>query len=118
MNRILSLALILSFLAACHSSKETASRKNRQSEGAEEDREGRVAWELERQANPKTGKIPFMIHQKEQAFAATLPGNDLQRGISQVSWNFRGPWNVGGRTRAFAVDITNENILFAGAISG
>lgn len=118
MKKIAALITGLAFVAACHAPKETASRHQRQGEGSEEDREGRVAWELERTANPKTGGLPFMIHQKEQAFAATLPGNDLQRGAAQVAWNFRGPWNVGGRTRAFAVDISNENILFAGGVSG
>jgi photosystem II stability/assembly factor-like uncharacterized protein len=35
-----------------------------------------------------------------------------------VTWNMRGPWNVGGRTRAIAVDVNNENHIIAGAVSG
>ena len=30
----------------------------------------------------------------------------------------RGPWNVGGRTRALAIDVANENRMLAGGISG
>ena len=33
-------------------------------------------------------------------------------------WESRGPWNVGGRTRAFCVDHTNPNVFLAGAASG
>ena len=30
----------------------------------------------------------------------------------------RGPYNVGGRTRALAIDVTDENIILAGGVSG
>lgn len=119
MYRIFTLFALFTVFLSCQSTRDTAARLNRQGEGSSEHLSERRQWELERQANPRTGKLPFMIHQKEQAFAATLPGNQQLRGAAaQVNWNYRGPWNVGGRTRAFAIDITNENILFAGAVSG
>ncbi len=33
-------------------------------------------------------------------------------------WIFRGPDNIGGRTRALLIDKDNSNILFAGGVSG
>lgn len=79
----------------------------------------RLKWEMSRLADPATGKIPDNIRQLELAFAATLP-NDLQtdRSMASLTMTNRGPWNVGGRTRAFGVDVSNENRLLAGSCSG
>ncbi|MES2590368.1 MAG: T9SS type A sorting domain-containing protein [Bacteroidota bacterium] len=90
------------------------------SEGMEVDAENRINWELKRLADPATGRIPDNIRQKELAFASTLP-NDAQaslNGRSALTLVNRGPWNVGGRTRAFGIDVTNENRLLAGSCSG
>jgi len=35
-----------------------------------------------------------------------------------VNWTEHGPDNIGGRTRAILVDHTNENIIWAGGVSG
>lgn len=80
----------------------------------------RMQWELSRLADPATGRIPDNIRQLELAFAATLP-NDLQvdsRSMSSLTMTNRGPWNVGGRTRAFGIDVSNESRLLAGSCSG
>lgn len=81
----------------------------------------RMQWELLRLRDPQTGKIPDNIRTKELAFATTLParttGNGKQPRTLATDWSFRGPWNVGGRTRALAVDAANENILLAGGVS-
>jgi hypothetical protein len=88
--------------------------------GAMDDDEGqRERWELRRLAAPD-GKIPDQIREKELAFAAALPGyapNQSNR-TTFSGWINRGPWNVGGRTRAFGADILNENNLLAGTTSG
>ncbi len=87
--------------------------------GMEDDAEQRLQWELKRLAAPD-GKIPDNIRAKELAFAATLPVNEttpLTRSAF-AGWSNRGPWNVGGRTRAFGVDQNNENNLLAGTTSG
>ena len=34
-----------------------------------------------------------------------------------LSWVNRGPYNIGGRTRALGVDVNNDNILLAGGVS-
>ncbi len=87
-----------------------------------EDIDGYVKWEFQRLADPATGRIPDNIRNLELGFAAGLP-NDLQdekrkEMASSATWQMRGPWNVGGRTRAFAADVNNEAILLAGSTAG
>lgn len=41
-----------------------------------------------------------------------------QNLIPVENWKQRGPFNVGGRTRALAIDRTNEQTLLAGGVSG
>lgn len=88
----------------------------------EEDLSERQAYELARLAGPD-GKIPEHIREKELAFSATLPSDRSvarfgPNAQSQAIWNQRGPWNVGGRTRAFGIDQEDENHLIAGSTSG
>ncbi len=87
---------------------------------AEGGSEGRQAWELTRLADPSTGRIPYGIRAKELAYAATLPNDAFFSSSNKMmaTWQARGPWNVGGRTRGFAMDINNENIFMAGSTSG
>src|SRR5688572_938663 len=83
--------------------------------------QSRYEYDLIRLMDPETGKIPDHIRMKELAFAATLPSDAMlanYRNSSQSVWNARGPWNVGGRTRAFGIDVANENIFVAGSCSG
>lgn len=92
-----------------------------QSSGTEED--PRALWEWEQMCfrDPTTGKIPFNIRARELAFIQSISNAAAARKTSQTlvpDWKSRGPWNVGGRTRALAVDITNPNIIFAGSING
>lgn len=88
----------------------------------EEDLSARQQYELMRLAGPD-GKIPEHIREKELAFSATLP-NDASvtrsgpNALSQAIWSQRGPWNVGGRTRAFGIDKDDENHIIAGSTSG
>lgn len=93
----------------------------RSKEGMENDAQERMNWELRRLADPSTGRIPENMRQKELAFASTLP-NDVQVNSidhrSALNIVNRGPWNVGGRTRAFGIDVNNENRLLAGSCSG
>ncbi len=77
-------------------------------------------------SDPKTGKIPKHIARKQLEFARTLPTveevrrEQLAKGIStqQYGWKQRGPYNIGGRTRAIGLDIRDENIILAGGVSG
>lgn len=84
--------------------------------GAEENKALRREWERMRLADPETGQIPMGISLQERLFAAQLPLSTAER--SGPDWESRGPWNIGGRTRALAVDVTNEDRIIAGGISG
>ncbi|MGD1849023.1 MAG: T9SS type A sorting domain-containing protein [Salibacteraceae bacterium] len=83
-------------------------------------REGRWAYELERIKDPSTGKLPDNVRQRELAFAATLPQNQVGSSArsEKFPWTLLGPSNVGGRTRAFGIDVNNENTYLAGGVSG
>jgi len=75
----------------------------------------KVLYEFNRLKNPFTGEVPKHIREKEIQFAATLPKKD--EFARSLNWLSRGPNNFGGRTRAFATDIANEQILLAGGVS-
>ncbi len=86
----------------------------------------RAEWEFMMLRNPKTNEIPRGIFAKEQDFAKTLPKleekvlfkNGSVQNTQAIGWQERGPNNVGGRTRAFAADSRNKDIINAGGISG
>lgn len=84
-------------------------------EAEHEEANGSKAWNFMRLRDPNTGTIPPNIRRNELAFAATLPQTDNGRS---TTWESRGPNNLGGRTRALALDVTNENIILAGQVSG
>ena len=75
----------------------------------------RKAWDTQRLVNPETGMMPKNIRKKELAFTKDLP-SDINN--SDLNWTAAGPFNVGGRTRALAIDVLDENILLAGGASG
>lgn len=82
----------------------------------------RVEYEINLLKNPYTGKIPQGIRKKELRFSqgielAPTDDNSMSRG-NFSTWRSRGPFNVGGRTRALAIDVTNENVILAGGVSG
>jgi len=82
--------------------------------GTPDNPESRAAWELKRQADPETGQIPAHIRERELMFSSTLPNSNQIFGRAEnIDWNPRGPWNVGGITRALAMDVNDENILLA-----
>ncbi len=82
----------------------------------------RLYWENQLHRDPKTGKIPKGIRIRENNFVSSLnnkfkskSGNRLQ---SVNFWEQRGIYEVGGRTRALAFDIRNENTVIAAGVSG
>ena len=97
--------------------------------GTKEDPQARLDYEFKRLRDPKTGKIPVNIRKKELAYASTLPirnqnhslyksGEAAEGMFVSGNWKLRGPYNVGGRTRALGIDVNNENIILAGGVSG
>lgn len=85
----------------------------------------RAAYEFSRLKNPKTGKIPTGIRKAELKFSNGISvGHGSRKQLATSSkgdfsnWRNRGPFNVGGRTRALAIDRNNENVILAGGVSG
>ena len=95
--------------------------------GDEEDPNARWEFEWLRTRNPQTNEIPRNIRLKEINFVKSVPNRsqvsmkNVQGGASSLNtlnWNRRGPYNVGGRTRAMALDVANESTIIAGGVSG
>lgn len=81
----------------------------------------RLYYEFDKTCNPNTRKIPEGIFEKEMIFSKSqksLSYDETQSKSSKNLWRPRGPFNVGGRTRALAIDLKNENIILAGGVSG
>ncbi len=78
----------------------------------------RQEWERLRQIDPATGKIPSGMRLRELRFAESLPRAESAARASNYVFKRVGPNNVGGRTRAFAMDVSNEDVLIAGGVSG
>ena len=80
----------------------------------------RVNYEFEILKNPHTGKIPALIREKEVSFSKRILEETNKSTSARRSdrWRNRGPFNVGGRTRALALDRRNENIILAAGVSG
>ena len=88
-----------------------------------DDVEARMAWDNLRLRDPASGEIPRGIHSRELAFAKTIAAapamKTLSTNIQTSGWRSAGPINVGGRTRAIGIDISNEaNVLIATAQGG
>ncbi|MBL7812179.1 MAG: T9SS type A sorting domain-containing protein [Bacteroidetes bacterium] len=118
-GRLLPLFAFSVLIWNCSSRREMANNAAMESMGNEA--EERMAWEVSRLRDPENGRIPDFIRQKELAWAATQPSDAdyvNRRSGPPVTFTNRGPWNVGGRTRAFGIDIANENRLLAGSCSG
>ncbi|MBN4065901.1 T9SS type A sorting domain-containing protein [Candidatus Amoebophilus asiaticus] len=89
--------------------------------GTPDNPNARAEYEWLRLHDPSTGKIPKNIRAKELAFAARLPKKfeaSAGKKVEERIWQERGPFNVGGRTRAFAMDVEDEYTLLAGGVSG
>ena len=80
--------------------------------------EGRAEQLLERIMDPATGKVPEGIFMREQLLVSQLPKAAGKRDLDGIDWVSGGPYNVGGRTRALAVDISDTSVILAGGVSG
>lgn len=71
--------------------------------------------------DPATGEIPQRARARELAFAEQLSAQaGLAKGqlVKDYQWAEAGPINVGGRTRALAVDVTDSDVILAAGVSG
>lgn len=85
----------------------------------EEDAAGYIEWLSKIRANQNTGSIDVndMLAARDQAYRLQA-NNKGQRGSLNLQWEFMGPNNVGGRTRAMLIDKNNPTTMFAGGVSG
>ena len=85
--------------------------------GTAEDPNARRNYELRRLRDPATGKIPENARKKDLAFAEQMPER-MQKAAN--SWQPRGPVNVGGRSRALEIDVSDDTYqtILAGGVSG
>ena len=90
----------------------------------DEESEGRRQFEERRLMDPSLGHIPPSIRTRELAYAATLPtatSNAANKeNVVQAYDSFKsvGPWNIGGRTRALALDVADADRMLAAGVSG
>jgi hypothetical protein len=118
------ITILLPLLVILCSDTQIQDEKNKnqtaffQDEGLTNNLQDRKNWEWNRVKDPVTNSLPKDIRARELEFASSLPNDASFSSYRDVMWVNRGPYNIGGRTRAFAFDIQNENILIAGGISG
>jgi hypothetical protein len=74
----------------------------------------RKYFEYMRNHDPEALLLPLNWKQATQEYASRLP---KKSGDRSANWNQRGPYNIGGRTRAIAIDILDENHLVAGGVT-
>jgi photosystem II stability/assembly factor-like uncharacterized protein len=105
------LAVVVAFGAACSSSGGGDAATALQ---------GRKDYVYQKYRNPQSGRIPDDVRAMEMAFAQSMPGaHDKEtEGLLNGTFSSIGPWNVGGRTRAFVLDVRNENTIVAAGVSG
>ncbi|NJO00267.1 MAG: hypothetical protein HC880_00120 [Bacteroidia bacterium] len=94
--------------------------KAKASLGWKEYPQARLDYELRRLKDPHLDFIPKNIEEKEQAFMMKMLAQQkaLKNGDINLDFVSRGPINVGGRTRALAIDAKDEDIILAGGVSG
>lgn len=77
-----------------------------------------VLLEFEKTRDPKTNSVPFEKLLEARAYMESLASD--AGPIPGITWNERGPNNVGGRTRAILVDLndTTYKTVWAGGVAG
>lgn len=94
--------------------RHAGTKGSAEEEGFGINRSSRRYFEYLRNHDPVSGIYNPAMRKASVEFASRLPG----RSERSLDWQARGPFNKGGRTRAFAIDINDENHLLAGAVSG
>lgn len=116
---LLLIAFFCGFSAYLSFQKNDYQRENEVDYG--EESAAKKQWELKMLMDPALGKIPEGSRLKELAFLRAFQENESgisARKMRGITWNQRGPWNVGGRTRGLAIDVSDPNHLMAGGVSG
>lgn len=88
-----------------------------------ENRLARIKHEQMMLRDPTTGKVPHNIREKELNYVYSSKAHlqasfNPQARTNTANFKVRGPFNVGGRTRAVGVDQRNPKIIMIGSASG
>ncbi len=92
--------------------------------GTRENPKARKAYEEAMLIDPGTNALPVDIKRKEALFSSSIPRRIKSRGslrsgeTNEGEWQSIGPYNKGGRTRALAIDVSDEQVILAGGVSG
>src|SRR5262245_51872205 len=95
--------------------------------GSEDDPDAQAEMEFMMLRDPRANASPTDSRRRETLFARGLPSarprlfRNTPNGAASTQalvWTERGPNNVGGRTRVFAVDAGNPTTLIAGSVAG
>ena len=68
--------------------------------------------------DPSTDEIPHNIRNRELEFLKVSARDQSISAVPDFIWREAGPNNIGGRTRALALDIRNSSVILAGGVSG
>lgn len=79
--------------------------------------EGQFSFLAMMRNNQITGDIPMDEYYKVLKDVKALQANKF-KAEWPLTWEFAGPDNYGGRTRAILIDQNDRNILYAGGVSG
>ncbi len=72
---------------------------------------------LAKKANPATGRVDASDILKAREAADKLSESRVEKS-GNINWEFMGPNNVGGRTRAIMIDKDNTDRMIAGGVAG
>lgn len=118
---VVALLAILVLLPGKQASHETSMAwlQGEAAEGTREDPLARARYQWFLLRDPATNEIPKDIGIWELRFIQSLAKRATgASGPVTSNWVHRGPHNVGGRTRALAVDVGNPEVILAGGVSG
>lgn len=76
----------------------------------------RLGW-LDENGKIEPGSYARAMAQRNETLEASV-SEGIEQDATGLSWNFRGPINIGGRTRSLLIDPANPNVMLAGAVSG
>jgi hypothetical protein len=119
MNRKITLSIVASALVVGAVFINLNKGENQYSPrvASEEKVDGYLAYLNSIRANQITGVVS---HEDVMAVRSEIRRENerLNKADWPLNWEFAGPDNIGGRTKALVIDNTNPNILYTGGVSG
>ncbi|MBU0763813.1 MAG: hypothetical protein KJ607_03145, partial [Bacteroidetes bacterium] len=79
---------------------------------------GAIAWRHAALADLSTGKVDAELVRQIRRQIMERRMNKSTNALNDLIWTEMGPDNIGGRTRAFLIDRSNYNTMYAGGVAG